>query len=566
MPSFAIVVDGQEIPPGLHILSITVTKMVNRISSAKITLLDGDPAQEDFPASNTDLFVPGKRIEIRAGYHSSNAAIFAGIIIKHGLRVRNGKPSLLQIECRHEAVRMTGERKTACFRDSLDSDAFDTIMGRYGLDKEIEASSVQHEELVQFCSTDWDFIVTRAEVNGMFVFTNDGSVAIKKPDFSGDPVISLLYGATILEFDAEMDARTQIPSATAKAWDISGQELRSSENSDIPVTAPGNIGSEDLADVMGMETMTLRHTGLRPGQELRAWADAQTLRSRLTKAQGRVRFTGFSGVNPGDMIELGGVGNRFNGRALVTGVRHELGSGLWTTDAQFGLSPRWFIEENSVSQPPASGLLPSVSGLQIGVVLQLQDDPAGEERVLVQMPLVSEEGIWARVATVDAGAGRGSFFRPEIGDEVLLGFLNDDPRDGVVLGMFNSSAKPAPFQAKDGNPEKGFVTRSGLRLVFNDEKKIITLETPGGRVVTLDDDSGTVAIEDGDGNRISMTSEGISLESPGTISLKADGDISIEGMNTSLKAGAQFKAEGSGGVEMSSSATATIKGSLVQIN
>jgi len=52
----------------------------------------------------------------------------------------------------------------------------------------------------------------------------------------------------------------------------------------------------------------------------------------------------------------------------------------------------------------------------------------------------SDDGIWARISTLDAGKQRGTFFRPEIGDEVIVGFLNDDPRYPVVLGMVNSSA------------------------------------------------------------------------------------------------------------------------------
>lgn len=56
------------------------------------------------------------------------------------------------------------------------------------------------------------------------------------------------------------------------------------------------------------------------------------------------------------------------------------------------------------------------------------------------------------------------------------------------------------------------------------------------------------------------------MESAGDISIKASGDVKIEGTNVDIKASANFKAEGSAGVEMSSSATAILKGSIVQIN
>ena len=58
----------------------------------------------------------------------------------------------------------------------------------------------------------------------------------------------------------------------------------------------------------------------------------------------------------------------------------------------------------------------------------------------------------------------------------------------------------------------------------------------------------------------------MTLESSADINIKAIGDVNIEGTNVNLTANAQFKAEGSGGAELSTGATAIIRGSLVQIN
>jgi uncharacterized protein involved in type VI secretion and phage assembly len=149
---------------------------------------------------------------------------------------------------------------------------------------------------------------------------------------------------------------------------------------------------------------------------------------------------------------------------------------------------------------------------------------------------------------------------------VVLGFLNDDPRDPVILGMFNSSAKPAPITASDDNHEKGFVTRSEIKMIFNDDKISLTVETPNGNKITLSDDEGSVVLIDENSNSITMSSDGISIESQSDINIKASGDLNLEGTNTSIKASAQYKAEGSAGAEMSTGATAILKGSLVQIN
>ena len=268
------------------------------------------------------------------------------------------------------------------------------------------------------------------------------------------------------------------------------------------------------------------------------------------------------------MLKLEGVGERFNGKIFISAVRHEIVDGNWTVDAEFGMNPKWFSETYDISELPAAGIIPAVSGLQIGVVSQLESDPDGEDRILVKIPIINkeEQGIWTRIATLDAGNNRGSFFLPEIGDEVIVGFVNDDPNHTVILGMLHSSAKPAPLTASDDNHEKGFVTRSEMKLIFNDEKKSITIETPGGKKVTIDEDAGAIVIEDENSNKITMDSDGVAIESGKDFSIKATGDCNIEAMNINVKANAQFKAEGSAGAEVSTSAVAVLKGSLVQIN
>ena len=178
------------------------------------------------------------------------------------------------------------------------------------------------------------------------------------------------------------------------------------------------------------------------------------------------------------------------------------------------------------------------------------------------------------MACLDAGNDRGSFFRPEIGDEVILGFINNDPREAIVLGQLNSSKNPAPLQAQDTNHLKGFFTRSKMKFQFDDEKSIITLDTPGGNSLVIDDDAQTITLQDQTGNKIEMSPSGIKITSPKDISIEATGkiaakataDASLEGMNTTLKASANLTVNGSAGVSVGSSGVTKVEGSLVKIN
>ncbi len=87
-----------------------------------------------------------------------------------------------------------------------------------------------------------------------------------------------------------------------------------------------------------------------------------------------------------------------------------------------------------------------------------------------------------------------------------------------------------------------------------------------GNKIILSEDEGSILIEDETGNKIELTADGITLDSPGDLNINAQGDVNIEGVNVSLKAQAQFTAEGSAGAEMSTSGQAVVKGSIVMIN
>ena len=63
-------------------------------------------------------------------------------------------------------------------------------------------------------------------------------------------------------------------------------------------------------------------------------------------------------------------------------------------------------------------------------------------------------------------------------DEVVIGFLDDDPRQAVILGMLHSSAKAAPLQGSDDNHEKVYQSRSKMRIYFNDDKRSCSSRRP----------------------------------------------------------------------------------------
>jgi len=533
-----ILSEGTEIDPSYALIAIHVSKEVNRIPTAHITVQDGDATTGTFEVSESSFFEPGKEIEIKLRYEEEGAdtTVFKGIVVGHGIEV-SGSNTVLNVELKDAAIKMTQVRKRQVYQEKSDDAIIATLVQAAKLTKgTMEATLPAHEEIVQYYCTDWDFMLSRADVNGLLVVVDDAEVSLKKMEVSGSSVKTFEFGLDeIYDLEMQTAAQNQYASVEASAWDLKNQESLKPVKAKTMPLSQGDLDGEKLAKAIGFEDSVLSHPVPAASEEVQAWADARMARSRLSMIRGRLSVVGLAEIKLMDVMELLGLGARFNGTTLVTGIRHRVDAEGWQTDLQFGLSPEWFCTKPDIPDCPAAGLLPPVSGLQIGVVNAFQEDPEGEFRLKVQLAgLDAEQGaVWARLASPDAGLERGFFFRPEVGDEVVVGFFNDDPRHAVILGaMYGSkNTPPAAFELSDKNSFKGIVTQKGCTIAFvDDEKSSISIETPGANKLFLDDDGEAIVLSDPHGNTITMNADGIEIKSAKDLTLDGSGgDVKILG-------------------------------------
>lgn len=558
---------ADELPHVLNIVEIEVESSLNKIPTATLTVADGSPYEQDFEVSSSGLLAPGKFVEIRLGYDGENAPVFKGIITANNHRIHDSQ-SLFVVTCKHETVRMTIARNSRHYTEMKDSDIAEQLLSENGIsDYDVAATDLVHEQLLQSQISDWDFMMTRLDVNGLYYSVDGGKIVIRKPGDDASAVFALTYGDNIMSFDATVDARLQTLGVVGYAWDHSNQAVMSSEGAAGPSAYAGSSSTAELAEVMD-KPLEIRLSGSMETQAVQLLTDAKRARQALSKIKGRVAFSGESVVIPGSFLTLSGLGNQFNGKVFVSAVHHRCADGNWMTEATLGWDDTFF-SENLFPEHPVSftGQFVATQGLQIGVVTDIID-PAGKGRIKVRLPVIStaDEGLYARLATLDAGDNRGTFFMPEVGDEVIVGFLGDDPNYPVVLGMLHSSAKPAPLTAEEANDEKGYVSRSGITIRIHDADKRVSIETPGGRKLVLDDAGGVCTMEDAGGNQLLLDDSGITLSSAKDLILKATSSVSVSTPSLDVKADATAKIAGTGSLLMESSGITEVKGSIVKIN
>ena len=191
------------------------------------------------------------------------------------------------------------------------------------------------------------------------------------------------------------------------------------------------------------------------------------------------------------------------------------------------------VERSTLEAILDSRLPTGLGGRWYGVYTALVSnikDPDGQGRVKVTLPWSPDTDrgryeAWARLATLMGGKNRGSWFIPDVNDEVLIVFEGGDPRRPYVLGgLWNGSDSPPESMDGCGNNYKKVIrSRNGVKITLDDSdgRESLVLETPGGQKITMKDGPGAVEIVDSNGNSVKLETSGITVNASAKVTINA---------------------------------------------
>lgn len=572
---YEVFVNENSLSKTVEITSISIDREVGSIPTATLNIIDGNAELEDFKHTGGDDFTPGNEIIIKAGWDtlSNTKPIFKGIIVKQCIRAMGNGYTGLVVEAQHVAYKLTLGRKSQVFSGKSDEGVVEQILKDNNIDATVDDDGIAHENIVQYNATDWDFLMTRVDASGKLLIAGDEEITVATPNVNEAATIDLGFGTTLLEFETTLDARTQPGKITVNRWVPSSDKA---EQDEAQFTAPelGDLKANDLATTTGFAEDEIHFGGTTiEKKNMKSVASGRLMRARLAKIRGRGKVVGRAEIQPGITVNLKGMSDRMNGKAYVSGVRHTLRNGMWHADVQFGLNPKFHSERFNISSPPASAVMPAASGIQIGKVVDQDKDEKGLERIKVSLPVLGENvNIMARLGSIYTGDKRGFAFPPKAGDEVIIGFIDDDPGQAIILAsLYNNAddkAAAIPTEKKDKRNRKGFFLDTNFSIEFDedDSKKSLMLQTPDGRKITLDDKDGqSITLEDKKGNSIAMTSEGITIDTSNKLVLKGN-EVEIDAkVDLKAKSSAQFEVSAPKG-SVKGTGQLEIIGGIVDIN
>ena len=589
--SSQIKIDGQVLSSTYEVFKIETFKEINRLSRARVQILGGDYTKNTFDESESALFNAGNEIEIQFSYDQKPVVVFEGIILKHSISISEGymrrkTKSKMVIECVDKAVLLKNSFTDTVYTEKTDDQIINNLINKVsGLTSSVESTTYEHPVLPKYNIDDWSFILERAKYNGLLVLNSNNKVTVKDPSVGEiTPEVTITNGGGTLSFEAHLDSNNQYDKIQLEGRDSFSEEVFTKSGAD-----PNEVvtNTKNNAKIISKKSSPSELNVNLPydvdANELKVLADALTKVSRLQRVSGRTKFKGVLEIDLDTVVALSGFGNRFDGNVYVSAVSHQIEEGRIFTDIEFGLKEDFFTPKNIFDR---NQLVNSITGLHLGKVLQIHNDPNNQYRIKVELPILNDlgSGIWAKLTQPYTGGGNGgTFFIPEVGAQVVVSFVGNDSRHPVVLGcLYNDSMKP--YQSiEEENNFKAFVTKNDLKIQFDEGEKEIMISTPGGNEITLNDENSEITIKDSSNNQIKASSSGIDLKSSGKLNIDASDGISIssggnitvdakinnlslKGNNISSNATSKFAVDAVSAMNLSSSGIAEIKGSIIKIN
>ncbi len=470
MPDIELVLGGRSVSRAdlHHLTRVRVVEKLSHPAQCEVAFTCSDPGFPDrYPCPGRSLLSLFLRGEIHP--------LFNGVVTAVEYRYDSEGVLIYQVRG-YDALYFSGKKQhVRTHRDMTVPDMARDMVGESGIDILALDQGPVWRQLVQYRETDLDFLARTAQRSGLyFTMNRSGILEIIGLSGNGERVI-LTRGQDLFELSVETNDAPVLASVHAGGWDPCLAEYHDSR-----ATGQNGLGQDrKLVDIP-----------VRNAAEAEAVARAERDRLKAHETWVRGVADGNSRLAPGVTVMIDNIHPLLQRTFVLAEVRHSL-------------SPEsGFLSEFS-SVPPDVRPVDSGTGATFGRITDI-GDPERLGRVRASLPSFDNvETDWMNVVLPAAGNSKGAVLLPDVGDQVLILFLNNDPARGVVAGgVFGSSSQPEDWGI-DGASVKRF-----------------TLVTPGGQKITLDDGQRGIRAENHDGSYVELY--------PDKVTIHAETDLLIE--------------------------------------
>ncbi|MFX0594695.1 VgrG-related protein [Melissospora conviva] len=504
------------------------------------------------------------------------------------------------------AHRLLRGRRVAAYPNMTVPDVVRTVAERAGLkvgtvDAVSGFGADPQSQLSQDNVSDWTFLNRLAELVGAQLLVAGGALHFRLPEpptgapeptakATQDPLV-LEANRNLLALRAGITATAQVAEVTARGWDVAAKkEVTAAATPKAAGTEVTGVDPAKLGSTFNSPPYVVATPALTSDAAVRAVAEAVAgeLGGAFAEIEGVAKGNGR--LRAGAAVTLANVGEPFQGKYVLTTTRHLFSeeAGYTTAFTVSGRSDHSLLGLTGGAQSGeqrAHGLLPAI--------VNDVKDPQGLGRVRLTLPWLDGKYTtgWARVVQPGAGKGCGQLILPEVGDEVLAGFTDDNLDSAYVLGGLHNGQDPLPklgAEPVDTSGEvvvRALVSRTGHRLELaetatgpdgvllstGDDGCLLRLDAKGRLVEVIS--SGQVRITAKEGltvdagtGPLELAGRQVRVRSAGDVAIEGNGTVSLKGTAGATVEGAAVKVAGTGSTEVTAGGSVTVRGGIVRIN
>jgi len=431
---------------------------------------------EGFVMENSKKLL-GKKISLSYWQYGSENQVFSGIVTGLKNRKESGYGKLV-ITGHSPSILLENGRADRSFEQLSLSQIVKEIGVNYPQEGKIHA---EEQELnvrrvlpytVQSQESDFGFIQRLATRYGEYFYYNGKELIFGN---KAEPILELSEGRELIELEFELGLKAQ--GFSGLAYDAEKGESIQHNAQEVQTEWKENalqaVAIQASKQLFGNAPKSV-FSGSEKSQELEEMLlKEKENRESLIWVRGRSRDSRLKNGSRAKLTDI-------NGRAMETyrivEIRHYYNGDEYYNE---------FVGVSDVLHPPYqnSGAFPK-SHEQMGRVVE-NADPLGLGRVRVQMmwqEAGSEKTPWIRLLQPHSGSGKGFYFVPEIGEEVLVGFQGGNAEKPYVIGTQYNGKEKSGYADKENNI-KAVHTRSGHKLVFTEDESILIIDKSGNEIL-----------------------------------------------------------------------------------
>ena len=475
----------------------------NDVDSADMFRLTLD--NSDLRLTDSALFDVGKSVEIHLGYVGDLHPMMLGEITAVQPSFPSGGAPTLAITGYDKSHRLRHNRpERFTWKWMNDSTIAAAVAAENLLIPVVDPAPTKPRESVQQISSDWAFLKELAERNYFQLFVHWDRLYFRFPRPQTNIVV-LEWGKNLASFSPRLSTATQVGIEVLRGYDY---EIAEKIVAVLPVVAVGGdiediverLGSGFIEQLVRLGRYVVRDKPVTDYADALAVAKSVLLRILEGLYEGSGSCIGLPELRAGELVEIRGLGKRFSGYYTLSKVTHRLDSSGYTTS--FEVTQKFANSllkslRSKIAESPSPNRQESVGRLMVGIVENNIDEQA-LGRVQVSIPALSDVNLsqFARIATTMAGERTGTYFLPDVKDEVLVGFVNDNVNDPVILGGLWNGKKPPPENnlAKTNNT-KMIRLKSGMSITFDETTALTITDKDKGSTILLDAKTGDITIQ-----------------------------------------------------------------------